>query len=325
MPATPATLDTATMTVPTNIGVWTAVITWNVAGTIGNGKKLHVAIGPFAGDPGGAPVEVRDNERWDLGTGAWVSEPGTVGVAGDIDVVPTVTTGDVEAALNSVSALCHVTTVDPSGEDINENGEWLGTFSGGTSALVGADGYARMMMALLPPGRVWRFVGSVLEDFFLACAEELHRLDARVGNLLDESVPSTAVELLPEYESELELESSGSTEERQARVVARHVARQRYRPVDFQTALAPLFGMDAASVPVLERTHAIASSMGDDRLIFEFFVYRDPTLPGAYYLTEAQALIDKIKPSHTVGYAIESIDFSCDDEFSLCDSDLLGA
>jgi uncharacterized protein YmfQ (DUF2313 family) len=189
-----------------------------------------------------------------------------------------------------------------------------------------ADAYQRMQLALLPPGRLWRLLGeSVLLDLFAGVAIELERFHTRALELLAESDPSTAVELLPEYESELDLEAAATTEERQARVVARHVARQRYRPVDFQVALAPIFGQLAADVVVLERTHAMAVAMGDAREIFDFFLYRDPTEPGAYYIDSAQELIDKIKPSHTLGFAIESIDFLCDDEFSLCDRDLLGA
>jgi hypothetical protein len=188
-----------------------------------------------------------------------------------------------------------------------------------------ATAYQRMQMALLPQGKLWRFVGSLLSELFLGAADELERFDARAGDLLRESDPSQAVELLPEYEADLELEAASTTAERQARVVSRLIARQRYRPTDFQTSLAPLLGQLAADVVVIETTHAAAVSMGDVREIFRFFVYRDPTDPGAYFVDSAQELVDQIKPSHTAGHVIESIDFLCDDEFSLCDRDLLGA
>lgn len=188
-----------------------------------------------------------------------------------------------------------------------------------------ADAYKRMLMGLLPPGRLWRVVGSYLEEFFEGSSDELARLDARANNLLDEANPPTAVELLPEYERELGLPSDGTTAERQARVVARLVARQRFRPVDFQTALAPLLGQDAADVVVLERTVAQAVALGDAREIFRFFIYRDPTIAGTYYIESAQGIVDAIKPAHTVGHVIESVDFLCDDPHSLCDRDILGA
>lgn len=197
---------------------------------------------------------------------------------------------------------------------------------GGDGATIPAGAYARMMMGLLPPGRVWRLVAeSFLSSLFLACADELERYDESASDLLNEADPSTAVALLTEYERELGIEAEGTVEERQARIVSRLVARQRYRPVDFQAALAPILGQLAADVVVLERTHAMAASLGDDREIFIFFIYRDPTLPGTYYLDSAQELVDTIKPSHTIGHVVESIDFCCDDPYSQCDRDLLGA
>jgi hypothetical protein len=189
-----------------------------------------------------------------------------------------------------------------------------------------AEQYQRMLAALLPPSRLWRLVGdSVIRKLLLGSADELERLHGRYLDLLDESIPSDVDELLEEYERELELEAEGTDAERRARVVARYIARQRYRPVDFQLALAPLLGMAAADVVVLETSHAVAVAMGDHREIFRFFIFRDPTEPGTYDVDGAQALIDDIKPSHTQGHVIESIDFLCDDPYSLCDRDLLGA
>ena len=185
--------------------------------------------------------------------------------------------------------------------------------------------HARMMLALLPPGRLWRMVASKMRTMFAAFADELDRLEARAFALLLESNPATTVEMVPEYEAELGLASTGTTAERSARIVATYVAQQGYRPIDFQTALAPLLGQAAANVVVIERTHAQAAAMGDDREIYRFFVYRDPSLGGTYYLASAQQLINTIEASHTIGTAIESVSMVCDSPYSLCDRDLLGA
>lgn len=188
-----------------------------------------------------------------------------------------------------------------------------------------ASRYTRVMTALLPPGRAWRLLtGSLLTLLLTACADELSRLEARVSDLLNEADPTTALELLPEYERELALAANGTIAEREARVVGRLIARQRFRPVDFQAALAAILGQLSADVVVIERTHAQASAMGDDREIFRFFIYRNPALPGAYSLSSAQALVDKIKPSHTIGQVIESTSLLYDDPYSLYDRDLLG-
>lgn len=167
-------------------------------------------------------------------------------------------------------------------------------------------------------------VANFVNALLAGCADELARLDARMQDLLRESNPATANELIAEYELELGLPSSGSTAERLARIVAQETADAGFRPEDIQTALAPLLALNPVDVIVIERTHADAVAMGDDREIFRFFVYRAPDLT-TYYVASAQALLDKIKPSHTLGYVIESINFLCDDPYSLCDRDLLGA
>lgn len=192
---------------------------------------------------------------------------------------------------------------------------------------IGPNAYTRMMIALFPPGKVWRWISGTLVNLIAGCADELGRLEARTTNLLNEADPTTAVELLPDYETELGIVPgvSDTNAQRQARIVARLVARQRYRPTDFQTALAPLLAQLPANVVVLERTPAFAASIGDAREIFNFFIYRDPTLPGAYFLADAQAIVTAIKPSNTIGTVIESTSMLYDDPHSLYDRDLLGA
>lgn len=185
--------------------------------------------------------------------------------------------------------------------------------------------YARMMLALLPPGKLWRFIGSTLADAFTGFADELGRVDERAADLLSESDPSTAIELLPELEAELDLVAAASVEERRGNIVAKLIRRQRFRPVDFQDALAELLAQTPAAVVVIERTRAFAISVGDDKEIYRFFIYRNPALAGTYFIASAQARLDEMKPSHTKGYVIESISLLCDDPFSLCDRDLLGA
>jgi uncharacterized protein YmfQ (DUF2313 family) len=185
-----------------------------------------------------------------------------------------------------------------------------------------------MLWALLPPGRLWlRDPDSELDRFLLASADELARIDARGQDLIRESDPQQASELLPEFEAMLDLAPDGTEAERRARVVARLIARQRFRPVDFQVALAPLLGQAAEDVVVIERTAAQAATMGDlsGDEIFHAFIYRDPTDPGSYDLAGAQTLADDIKPSHTEVTVIESVDVLADDPFSLTDRDILGA
>lgn len=188
--------------------------------------------------------------------------------------------------------------------------------------------YARMLMHLWPPGRwLWDDVASPLWAFLRGCSVELTRLHARGRALLREILrPDLASELLADWEAFLGLTAGTATESaRQLRVVARLIFRQRHRPADFQRALALLLGLDPEDVQIVERSSADAAAMDDERAIFHFFVYRNPSLPGTYDLDAADVLIDTVKPSHTEGTMVESINFLCDDPFSLCDRDLLGA
>lgn len=60
--------------------------------------------------------------------------------------------------------------------------------------------------------------------------------------------------------------------------------------------------------------------------VYQWYVYRDPTLvPTSYDLKGAQSVLEQMKPAHTVGTAVESKAMLCDDPYSRCDRDPLGA
>lgn len=189
-----------------------------------------------------------------------------------------------------------------------------------------ADAFARAMKQLLPPGRLWDLSpSSVLSLVMLSAGDELARISVRAGDLWSESDPASTTEFLSDFEGELAIDSTGTDAERRARIVSRLLLRQRYRPIDFQEILASVLGYtDPTSVDVIENDRAFAISVADDSEIFKFYIYRDPTDPGSYDIDEAQAIVDRIKPSHTVGYVIESINLKCDEATSLCDRDILG-
>jgi uncharacterized protein YmfQ (DUF2313 family) len=187
-----------------------------------------------------------------------------------------------------------------------------------------AEAFARMLKALLPPGRGLRSdSSSVIGEAMLGASDELVRVDGRVADLLLESDPRTADELLPEFEDMLALPSDGTLSERRNRIVAQLVTLQRRRAADYQRMLAPILGLAEEDVEVIERGRAYAQLVGDDDEIYRFFVYRNPGLAGSYDIVSAQALLDSVSDSHTRGYAIESISMRCNDPLSLCDRDLL--
>lgn len=192
-------------------------------------------------------------------------------------------------------------------------------------ALIAAAAYKRMMWLLMPASRMLNAVEStVLGQVFLANGDELERVSQRAADLIEESDPRTALELLPEYEAMLELSSSGTNDERRARIEALLVKRQGTRPIDYQQALAPVLNLKIVDVVVIEHDRAFAILTANDESIFEFFIYRNPAAPGTYQLDVAQDIVNNMKQTHTIGYVIESVSFLCDDPYSLCDRDLLG-
>lgn len=188
-----------------------------------------------------------------------------------------------------------------------------------------AEAYARAGMALLPPGP-WKRSG-VLYQLMLAIGDGLQRIKDRAAVQRSEADPRTASEMLPEWEAMLGVTPDpGDTDaQRQARVTSAFTAlTQGVRPADFQQILAPLLDLAPADVDVRENSRAFAIAVNDDRIIFQFHVYRDPALAGTPNIAGAQALLDTVAHSYTQGHVCESIDLRCDEATSLCDRDLLG-
>ena len=189
-----------------------------------------------------------------------------------------------------------------------------------------AEAYAKLQSKLFPPGKLW----NLAEDGFiykvlLSAGDELERVSARVVDLIREADSETTVELLEEFEIELELPSTGTDSERQDRIVAREVEESRFRPADVKAVLAPYLDLDVGDIEVIETSRATAIATGNDRAIYLFFVYRDPTLPGTADIDAAQAELDSTPHSHTKGVVIESDDAKFDEATTLYDRDIYGA
>ena len=186
--------------------------------------------------------------------------------------------------------------------------------------------FALMMRDLLPPGRLWRRdLGAFIIKCLLAAGDELNRVSCRSLDLLEESDPRTATELLPDYERELDLVASGTDAQRRNVITARIIQQLGVRPADYQEVLAPLLDLEIAQVQVIEYTAASPQVVAVPREIYRYFIYRDPLLPGTPDIDAAQAQVTAMEHSQTLGTVIESIDFLADDPNSLTNRDLLGA
>jgi uncharacterized protein YmfQ (DUF2313 family) len=96
-------------------------------------------------------------------------------------------------------------------------------------AAMTAEAYRAQLQALLPPGQlVWpRDPNSTLGRLLAAKSDGLAHVDARAKQLIDESLPDSALELLPDWERVVGLPDACSTElantisERRMAVVAK--------------------------------------------------------------------------------------------------------
>ncbi len=188
-----------------------------------------------------------------------------------------------------------------------------------------ADAYAKLQRSLFPPGRLFRLDSEgTIYKVLLSAGDELNRVSDRAVDLMREAIGGTAVELLPDWEEDLGLVSTGTDEERQDRIVAKETEESQFRPEDVKAALAPYLALDAADVVVIETSRALAIAVGDDRAIYLFHIYRNPALAGTPDIDAAQVELDLLAHSHTKGRIIESTSLKCDESTSLCDRDLLG-
>ena len=63
----------------------------------------------------------------------------------------------------------------------------------------------------------------------------------------------------------------------------------------------------------------------ESKRAFWHYVYRDPALPGSYFLRDAHAIFQAMKHAHTDGTVIASRSLLCDDAESTCDRGPMGA
>lgn len=116
-----------------------------------------------------------------------------------------------------------------------------------------ADSYVRMMKLLLPPGKLWNLEqDGVISKALKGASDELVRVSGRVADLMDELDPRTADELLPEFEAELDLVSTGTTDERRARIVGHLLQVLGPSPAKLKLIFADVFDLASTDVQILE-------------------------------------------------------------------------
>jgi len=150
---------------------------------------------------------------------------------------------------------------------------------------INATNYRDMLLNLLPRGIAWaRSVTSNMASLMLAIGDEFARLHQRALDLLEESDPRTATEMLPDWERNLADQDSCSNE------VAASIEERR------AVVTGNYLGVGGHNIPYLI---SVASRMGFDITIV------DGVIPNHYEIlvpaVEAQRLSVGVGPGHQVG------------------------
>lgn len=151
--------------------------------------------------------------------------------------------------------------------------------------LTGAQ-YSEQLRALLPPGKALDDAGNgVLTQLLNGMAQEFARVDVSAGDLIDESIPSTTFQLLPDWEHICALPDNCTP-------AVQTIDQRR------QAVVARLLGNGTPSIPYLTQ---LASQLGYAITIVKRCARRHGTQMGTPYgLTPWQFVWEVHAPLNTV-------------------------
>ena len=162
-------------------------------------------------------------------------------------------------------------------------------------AVTDAD-YLVQLQQLLPPGRAWpRDPNSALGKLLYGLAGEMARVDQRAENLINEALPNTTSELLPDWERVTNVTSRDA-------VVVTLTTGGGSTPAYF-IALASALGITVAIDTSLTGSVPGATCDGDcERYLqgYDEVFYWQVDVTGAGPMPNLEALFHRLKPAHTL-------------------------
>lgn len=191
-----------------------------------------------------------------------------------------------------------------------------------------------MLVRLQPVGPYDTDEGSTFRADLSVAGTAMDVGDDQRLELLDEILPDRAEDLLSSWERVYNIHRVAglTTAQRQAAVVARRRFLPDFRPSTIDTIVEEVAGVVVDVVEPFAFRCDEATSVCDDPYdvldgAFVFFVEADSA--AALAAGAERAVMDEtigaLKPSHTIGISRFTGAFRCDDAYSLCDRDLLGA
>lgn len=143
----------------------------------------------------------------------------------------------------------------------------------------GSDAYARQLRQLLPPSSLWKLdPSSLLYKVLQALADELSRVGKRGVDFVAETLPSTALETLSDWERVLGLPDECLTEipstlsERRVAALTKYVSQGGQSPAYFE-AIAAALGYVAVITPSPYKVCRSGTARSGDRCYEEDWAY----------------------------------------------------
>lgn len=177
--------------------------------------------------------------------------------------------------------------------------------------------YLAELWQLMPRGKAWRRrEGSVQDQVLHAISDELSRVDERALAFMEETDPRTAIELLDEWERELDLpgdcgQKPETIEDRRAAIITRLVALARQDEAYFVN-IALQLGL------VIDITHQMPfeiglNGMGDEiggsqwRHVWNVAIFG---YPSDSIRSSLECAFNKFKPAHTVALFVYAVNLA---------------
>ncbi len=178
-----------------------------------------------------------------------------------------------------------------------------------SATLFGRMAYVRQLKALMPPGVLYNVEpDSVLSRLFEGIADELTRVNARGGDLINESDPRTATETLSDWETllglpdERVLEIPATDAERRVAITQKYITREGQNETFFRELCA------ACGYPVITINRFVNSVLRvgfrvDDRVYDSLYAYTiqivlDTPTTGALSVADFERVIRHVTHAH---------------------------
>jgi len=184
-------------------------------------------------------------------------------------------------------------------------------------------GWASVIWELLPSGPLWSSLGERFDSMVDVGAAELARVDTAADEAEAEAYPDTASSTLSRWLAIFGLSTVGDSARDTNRLMARVNDDATPTEPTLRELLAPSLGMDPAAIPFVQLTSEQAKATLHQEYVYELHIVRDPDLPGAYSIEDAQEIADALTHAHDRIVICERQGFFCDDPHSLTDRDIL--